>query len=283
MATTLLEHKVDLSRIYVSLENCETATVGENPGRVLQRLRKHVYDQAPILTKAGDLLGLIYAEDLKPLFEAGLPLDKDVLAIRKTTIPREPALADLLQVMSKNRAVLVTSANDQAERGFHCGAIGLLTVSDLNKPPMQAVLFVILSEIETTLARAIEVAYEEPREWIEFLPRPSQARILGYWEVAKRENMDAGAIQSCNLGDLIAIGRKTKSLQVAIVGISGGNSRCSDALCRLRNRVVHPVAPLLHDQASVSNLYETLTYAVAFRGHLEQLATPRTASLKFKS
>lgn len=89
---------------------------------------------------------------------------------------------------------------------------------------MPAGLFVILSEIETSLARGIEVAYEEPREWIEFLSRQSQARILGYWEVAKRENVNAGAIKSCNLGDLIAIGRKTELLQAAFVGISGGNS-----------------------------------------------------------
>jgi len=143
-----------------------------------------------------------------------------------------------------------------------------LTLSDLNKAPILATIYVILSEIETTLAQLIDVACTDPWEWIQKLSRQRQAQVLGYWELAKKQNVDAGAILSCTLGDLVIIGRKIDPVRNVFVFRNIAGRDALDCLRDLRNRVAHPIAPLVRGIEDVKTLGATLTYAVEMLSRL---------------
>jgi len=92
---------------------------------------------------------------------------------------------------------------------------------------------------------------------------------LGYWELAKKQNVDAGAIWSCNLGDLLIVGPKIERLKHAFCALGDGQQNILNSLRQLRNRVAHPFDPLFRNLEDVRNLGETLRYAVEMLTRME--------------
>jgi len=268
-----LQHTIDLSLVYVPWAQCQTATTGDNPGTVMAAMRRRTYDQTPIVDGHGQPLGLAFKEGLEQMRLEGRLIELADGLIHRATIQQNSSLANVIQVMSETRAVLVTDGCAQQKRGPLLNVRGLLTISDLNKAPFLAAIFVILAEIETTLARLIEVHYSNPWEWIQKLSRQRQAEVLGYWELAKKQNVDAGPILSCYLGDLVTIGQRTEGLREVFAASSNADGSPADRIRRLRNAVMHPVAPLLRSREDVCSLGASLSYAVNVLAHMEKNPT----------
>lgn len=162
-------------------------------------------------------------------------LEPNWLISRDTPIPE---LIELF-VRSSNRAYLVIFGQDM---------VGLVTLADINKMPTRIYLFNLVAELETALAAAISGYVDgEDEKVLTVLEKSEIVREYGAMTPSMRsQDLDISILQQLNLSDLVNFLRKTPALYQAIGFKSAGDvERRLNGLVHLRNRVAHPVRPLV--------------------------------------
>jgi hypothetical protein len=203
------------------------------------------------------VIGIIRTEDLENLSKNGLALAEDNQEIDRTGVPLEVNIAELLDSFSSKRAVMVMPTDSSN------GPLGLLTISDLNKPPLRHFLYLRLFELETRLADFIVKKYNDPWDWIRYLSESGQVLVLGNWELAKKQNvqLDIGPIHACTLTNLISIVERDRTLQSELGYTAIKNvEKELRLLSELRNKVMHPIRPLVLGQDDICKLRITWNY-----------------------
>jgi hypothetical protein len=135
-------------------------------------------------------------EHLQKLLNENAPLLGSDTSINRRDIESEASLDELLRDLSETRSVLVRDQYKQE-------AVGLVTISDLNRHEFRAILYQIFAELEAGLARLLTTRFSEPWDWIAKLADDHQAAILGHWEVAKRKGINIGPQAGATLTHLI--------------------------------------------------------------------------------
>src|SRR3974390_526288 len=95
-----LQHTIDLSLVFVPWAQCQTATIGDNPGTVMATMRRRTFDQIPIVDGDGRPLGLAFKEELEQMRLVGRLIEPTDELIRRATIQQNSSLADVIRVMS---------------------------------------------------------------------------------------------------------------------------------------------------------------------------------------
>jgi hypothetical protein len=254
-----IENTVDLWRISTPGDLCLKAHFGAiDPLVVAEAIENH-FDYLPVITPKGRPVGAVAVAHLQSLIDTGTTLEQADRAIVSTKIGPFPSVLSLLAALSSSRAVIVrepkhSDPNDDASSDF-----AFLTISDLNKHPFRAVLYPILLELEASLAELIDRLLPDPWKWIPTLSDRSQISIVGEWELEKRHGVETYPITSCTLADMFTVLGNVEELH-RLLGFSS-KSECKK-LCGsipgLRNRVMHPVRPLILTPHDVKTLHQDI-------------------------
>lgn len=259
---------VDLSEILVIWDKCLKVIIGPISDEIIKEMIDKNFDYVPVLSSDSPnaaVLGLISRTRLEVLYKERKYLDKndtEILDISNVEIPVRSNLDNVLRLLSSQPTRIVTREGEANNQTDFC-IYGLINRSDLNKPPIRKIIYEILARLEISLANYIVMQNMDPYILIQGLKEESQARILGYWELSKRKNVDTGPLTGAMLPELINIVAKNKHLYTEL----GFKSRSefeenTELFADIRNQVMHPVRPLITDRDSCLHLEQALTKAI---------------------
>lgn len=255
------EEDVPLEDICIRLVDCVSVQPGPIDDRSLNTLLERGYDQAPVDDPAtNQFWGLVDTEHLIELKRNGKHLDGNDPHVRDEArffhIGSFTSIYALLDKLRNLRAIIVVRVSSASEYGYAEFIVGLFTISDLNRHAIRTILYRLLASVEAGLARIVEHQHADPWDWIRLLNEDAQVRALGYWEISKRRGVDIGPIASLNLAHLIGIVAKSPQL----LGLLEFKSRSvfekhTGCIPDFRNRIMHPVRPLVLGQQDVGGVY----------------------------
>lgn len=230
--------EVDLKPLCVPVVQCTSVIRDQVDLSVVKELTDRSFDQAVVRDSAGGVIGLAATAALTRLVARGgtVLADGD---IDRATIAATAPLGELLELFQGRAAVLVGTAPGEVS--------GLLTVSDLNRHSFRATFYEPLAELEEALRDLVEMRFrDDPWAWLGQLPHDSQVKILGYWELSRRNNIELSPAMLATLAQLLGIIRANQDL-VRRLGHSSADAfrDATGCLPELRNQVMHPVRPLL--------------------------------------
>lgn len=250
----------DLRSMAVPLKDCVGVGLGGIDPGVVAALEEGDYDQAPVTDEGGICIhGLVLTTELKDLLRDGTPLTVDAhgatLARRCLSICGGVRLTLLLNKLGEEGALLVDNVIGVDQYGEIRVSLGLIAVADLNRQPLRAVLYRFLARAERGLEQLVRLRCSEPWEWLTKLGEEAQVRIIGYWALAKRQGIDVGPYAALTLTDLLRIVEGSPAL-LSELGYKSRSSFSSatGSLVDLRNRVMHPIRPLVHTRNDVQRL-----------------------------
>lgn len=239
--------------------------VSVSPGLVdtgiLSRLREADFDQAPVV-HSGKPLGVVLTAHLEELLAKSRPLEPTSPVVGTRRIGLSPPIDDLLAAMAEQRGVII---GDTAE-----DSPGFVTLSDLNRHHFKAALYPAFAELEAGLADLVAAQFDDPWDWLEILDKDRQARLVGYWELSKRDGVDIGPLAGTMLSELNDIGASSEPIRRTLGFETKGQWKSTfDGISALRNAVMHPVRPMIHDIEDVNRLRERLGRMLEVLGRLE--------------
>jgi hypothetical protein len=219
---------------------------------LIERLKGKRFSQAPVLSEQGDAIGTISLENLVACHASGATIRLESDKVDTTMLPSTPTVEELLACFSLKRCTLVRGEDASGKP-----PASLLTISDLNKPPLRHFIYTVLFKLETDLAYLIADTIPDPKEWIPLLPEGSQVNILGNWEIQKRDDIElaVGPLFSCTINDLRHIVLNHKGIRARLD--YKDRKEVNEDLYRIidmRNKVMHPVRPLVSNPTSVERL-----------------------------
>jgi len=242
------------------------AIAGPVDQTLLVELERRGFDQAPVLAeRSRQFIGIVEFPRLRDLMSRGEALleddpevcsERNFLRIGATGLN----LFRLLDALRGARAVLVVSESSATELGHHECLEGLITLSDLNRVEIRSLVYSILSSSEMILSRALKSAVPDPWDWLPHLTRERQASILGYWELSKRSGVDIGPFPAATLSDLLTILEVSPRLRSVRPSRGKDLKALHHKVLGVRNRVMHPVRPLVAESGEVDEVYQALRY-----------------------
>lgn len=133
---------------------------------------------------------------------------------------------------------------------------GIVTVADLNKRGTRELLYPLMAELETLLAREIEQYYPDSE-----IPHGLLGdKTVERWEDAKEKDIEMHAAEYMSLGDIMSVVREAEELRENC-GFES-KSQFDKALggpTQLRNKVMHPHRTLIEDQEDIEQLLDRLS------------------------
>jgi hypothetical protein len=212
------------------------------------------YDYAPVMVGRKSI-GLVPRSRLQELGTAGLSLREDDESIIRLSVAGEADLEEILAAVQPHGAASVgigTLLGDAGSGGF-------FTLADLNKHPFRAAVYPLFAELESELALLAGNHFRDPWTWLSKLDKDRQARLVGYWELSKRDGVDVGPLAGTTLSELSKIIGLAEPLRAQLGFASKGKwDDFFGSLVHLRNSVMHPVRPLFTTTDEVEVVYEQL-------------------------
>jgi hypothetical protein len=268
------EESVPFESLCIRLPKCLNVQPGAILAATLSDLDRKSYEQAPVYDPATKTLwGLADTDYLKALHTAGTPLGENDPHVRDEEkilrVGTSGNIYQLLDRLRKQRAIIVIQESDSTEYGLAEFILGLFTISDLNRHAIRAILYRLLSDAEARLAYLIEKEFDDPWEWLSLLPEEHQVRVLGYWELSKRRLVDIGPVEALTLTQLLTIVAKFERLRERLgfkkrKELDGEIGRVPE----FRNRIMHPVRPLILDMEDVNRAYAVARFLEKVRDSL---------------
>jgi hypothetical protein len=212
-------------------------------------------------------LGIVSTGILERLHAAGDDLtigDVDTREMRFLEVEEGERIeiTRMLHALGQARSIVLIRRGASAKE-----PLGFITISDLNRQGARAVIYEILAGLETELAFVVQHVFPEPWDWVQFLNEDSQVRVLGHWDLAKRRGVDVGPIAAATLTQLLQIGMKSSHLLDKLGYVKrAAFERDGGRLPELRNRVMHPVRPLVlstHDAAAMARALDSAVHLAA--------------------
>ncbi len=140
--------------------------------------------------------------------------------------------------------------------------VGLVTPADLNKSKARLAIYFMLAELEIRLANFIRYNRLSEKEILTKLGNKRQEEIKRLQIECRKTNVDVDLLEQLHLHDLLAIIEKHGRLREKL----GFHSRSeykrlvgAGGLIDLRNKIMHPVRPLVEDTSeSLNALHDRL-------------------------
>jgi hypothetical protein len=136
------------------------------------------------------------------------------------------------------------------------GLAGFVTPSDLNKQPVRVHFYLLLADLEMTMAAVAREALADAGEALRFLSGGRRAKAVDQWNASRRQNIDADVLTAFQFSDLITV--------IASSGLStrfGHGTKtqwlkATSGLTRFRDQVMHPTSEFLAGR-TIAQLIDT--------------------------
>lgn len=207
--------------------------------------------QLPVLTEDGDLAGLIPVRKLGELLTTGEEISVAKAEIRVPVVPDEVELSEFVQMMIDHNAVI-----HRSEDGSHPASwFGLVTLADLNRPMFRAYVYRLVVAVETSLGNVIMSEFNDDWGAIRLLSDNTQGRIRDYYNEEKEQGVELSPVMTATLSDLLFIARESNNVWKSL-GYANPKEMVpvSQQINELRNRIMHPIRPLIVAEADLEEL-----------------------------
>lgn len=265
-------HTVNLRPISTPRERCLTLKIGVVDRDIVDEAERARFDQLPVIDETGILRGLVQVTHVRQLLESGYQLELPDPALVLREVNAQLPVLTLLEELEKSRAVIIRDIHkNQAVDWF-----AMVTISDLNRHPFRSHVYPILAELEAALAELIDRYFDNPWTWLPLTGEDAQVSHVGRWELEKRRGVDTSPITGCTLIDMINVVARSEELRKEL-GFRSKNEfkNLTGSFRDVRNRVMHPVRPLILDPEDVGKLHITARNIL----YLTEQAVVRNAAL----
>ncbi len=249
-------YELDISGILTEIPQCLNVNIGKIEIDILNGLDYDEFDQAPVLTEDSQgVLGIIETKDLHYLFKRKMKLSFKSSFIKKDFTSSKTSFNEILRIFENTKSVLVTQGTKE-EDGI---VLGLLTLADLNKSSFRAILYQLFAELEVSLSKIVDQKFEDHWEWINLLNQDQQMLLIGGWEIAKRNKVNLRPINGANLTQILKIIGNSEELRKAMnFNTKNKYEDSANKIPDIRNKIMHPVRPLVLNSTDVSRLRKCL-------------------------
>ena len=183
------------------------------------------FDFLPVVDEPDEFVGMFHAaahrdrRTLGTVWQSYVPLSGNYL------LGADASILDFILEADEKQCRLVISGTN---------VVGLVSLSDLQKLPVRAALFALITGLEMTMADLIRVKHPRTEDWIQFLASGRQEKIEGERKKAKSEDGYVDALlftQFSDKRDILAQGlpKPERNALVAVL----------ENIENLRNSVAH--------------------------------------------
>lgn len=242
-----------------------TCSLDESLSVVVQRSKEKQYDHLPVTNDdGGDIVGLLHTREcaryasrtervkghFRPLSEGDL-------------IGVNASILDFIKDADSKPCRLIVSESE---------IMGLVTLSDLQRLPVRAALFALITGLERTMAGAISEQYKDENEWCGLL---SEGRRKKVWEKVVKSKQDDGFVNTllftefCDKRDIL--------LHFFPSSLGKEKLRCQlEEIEELRNKVAH-ANDYATTQTEAQRVCAVVRNLLEIREEIVHLATCRSA------
>lgn len=216
----------------------------ENPAAASARLSDLDYDQAPV-GRPGRLLGYVLTNELADAdsARAGRLIHRLNASIM---VSGSAGVLDVMDVLRQKPLAFVVD-------GRH--VTGFVTASDLNKHPARAHFYLLLADLEMSLAEAVRGRYSNETMPLGVLNATERRKVMKRLERDRRENLAVDVVAGMDLAHLLAVAGQDRGLRSAFRSRSPRAwEEWAEELVHLRNAVMHPVLSFIGKKRTVADL-----------------------------
>jgi hypothetical protein len=208
-------------------------SLGASEGAAL--LREKNFDQAPV-SRAGDTIGFVLRSRLEGQPE-GTVGDLVTRLGPGNIVSANAPIRDLLDWIVGPGFLFVLDGREFS---------GFVTVSDFNKQPARAYLYLLLATFETGLADLMRRRFSADQEQIfQYLSDEENTEIRDRYLSDRQDNVEADPVAYLGFSQLVNVVTGDVSIQERIGVSRTAWKRDSGSLVKLRNSVMHPARSLV--------------------------------------
>ena len=194
-------------------------------------LTQHHFDQAPALDDEGAVVGLVTRTSLRAARKVRVtPLGSELLIDEGS-----PVGSALARLVSKPMLFVVSQT----------GLVGFVTPSDLNKHPVRVHFYLLIADLEMTMAAAARGYFQDPADALPLVSDARRRNVLRRYEGSKTLNVDADVLTALEFPDLVTVMMKSGLRER--FGYTSGSSwnEATQPIKAFRDFVMHPTSELL--------------------------------------
>ena len=227
-ALELVQRSLSVGMVMTPRADLSTCRREETACEVMARNTER-FSFLPVVNADGCILGVYnaerwFAEDApsEPIGHDFEPFSEDMV------IGTDASIVDFVKTADLRQMRLVVSGDRVA---------GLVSLSDLQRLPVRAALFTLITRLEMNMARRIEREWDGANKtgWLELLSENRRANILDAIDTAKREDGFVSEIALSQFSDKATILLKGK----LICGARRSLERDFKAIRKLRDNIAH--------------------------------------------
>ncbi len=203
-----------------------TCTPDSTVEETLATMRKDDYDQMPV-TEGAEIVGYVLRDDLKKAHGESVkpftrPVSLENLRSCNTTI------VTVLSRIVQDRFFFVLYGSE---------IVGLVTYADFDKRPVRVLLYLLFSNMESSLLRLMKEYDADVSHWLQHLNANQRREVKGWHKRRKEEGMELDELDCFSLSHAFTAVIKEPKLLDEI----GDQHRLGDfeGLVDLRNKVSH--------------------------------------------
>lgn len=245
---------IQAHHLMTPIENAMSVMSDTGPASALALLRPFDFDQAPVVERDGTIIGFVTTEGLEAATAEHLPIER---LVSDCLIAAETPFERVLGRFTSIRMAFVVEGD---------GITGFITPSDLNKHPARTHFYLLLADLEMTMASVARRALENPEEALDCLEPKRRRPIDRRHQQNRRHNVDADVLTAFEFRDLLTVTGKLHLYRRFGATSEAHWSRMVDALPDFRNDVMHPTREFIGSR--------TIPQLVGYAGILRLLLSP---------
>ena len=176
-----------------------TCCPSESLRAAVSRSAEQQYDYLPVTDDEGsEIVGLLHSVDFVRNSSCTGFVEKHFRPLsERDMIGANASILDFIKEADSKPCRLIVSGDK---------IVGLVTLSDLQKLPVRAALFALITGLELTMAKAIRKKYKKDEDWLQLLSKCRQEKINKEVEKSKQGDAFVNALlftQFCDKRDII--------------------------------------------------------------------------------
>ncbi|MCO5216707.1 MAG: hypothetical protein M9950_11230 [Thermomicrobiales bacterium] len=260
---------INLATISTPREKALVALEGPIDPELIASATEAHFHSLPLVADDGRCLGTISVQELARLAANRTPLTTEHATSPCARLPYLVPIGTLVQSLL-DPGIIIHTADPDAD--LPVTWFGIITPADLNKPIFRAHVYMMLVTLETSLGQLIMDEFGDDWGAIRLLSENTQRRVKEFWDEERAEGVDLSPITTVTLSDLFHIAIESHRVWSLMGFDSPATLRpIAQHVNDLRNRIMHPVRPLIVNQQELRELadgihsIETLTHALEKR------------------
>jgi len=239
---------INVKAIYEPLKSC---SLKSDARQMKEELIARDFDVAGVVDEStNNIVGYLKTQDLGD----GIIRDYTNQFHSNHLISDSTPIAHLFQVLSKNNYLFVLAGSSIE---------GIVTLADLNKPPVRIYLFGIIPTLEMHMTYWINKTYGN-EEWIGSLSKERITEAKELYQQKKEKNQEIDLINCIQFGDKKTLTIKNNDIRDKLN--LGGRNKVNDKLRyaeKLRNNLAHSQADLASER-SWEEIFNTVEWIEKF-------------------